>query len=114
MSPVTTEELVRVRRFGLYLLRTTAVVFVLILVTCTAWVGYSAYHSESAGVRTAFYSSFPIGAGFCSLLGAIAGHYLVKTSVTAKLLISVVAGVVGGACSLAMAALFFLVIFPAL
>jgi hypothetical protein len=47
-------------------------------------------------------------------LGAIAGHYLVKTSVTAKLLISVVAGVVGGACSLAMAALFFLVIFPAL
>lgn len=114
MSQVTTEELVRVRRFGLYLLCTTAVLFVLTLVTCTAWVGYSAYHSESAGVRAAFYSSFPIGAGFCSFLGAIAGYKLVKTSVTAKLLISVVAGGVGGVCSLAMVALFYLVVFPAL
>ncbi len=112
--PQDDAEFNRVRKVGLLVLGAFGALFVLMLCGGGGWVGWSGYHSESAGVRAMYLVAAPLGGAFFGLVGAAAGHFLVKKSAAAKVAVPVVLGGIGGAGTLAATFVFFELIFPAL
>ena len=80
-----------------------------------AGVGVSAYSSESAGVTAAQLAAFPLGFTLAGALGAAGIHFGVRDATTPVQVGGPVGcGCLGGVAMVAVAVLFFAVIFPAL
>ncbi len=112
--PQNDAERKRARKVGLLMLGAFGAMALLACCGGGAWVGFAGYNSESAGVRAMYVAALPMGFTLFGLLGAAAGHFLVKESALLKVVLPVVAGGVGGPLVLALIFVFFQFIFPAL
>ena len=112
--PQNDAERKRVRKVGLMMLAAFGAMALLSCCGGGAWVGYAGYNSESAGVRAMYFAALPMGFTLFGLLGAAAGHFLVKQSAVMKVILPVVVGGLGGLMVLTLTFVFFQFIFPGL
>ena len=84
----------------------------LLSVVAGAWVGWSAYHSESAGVSASLAAVFPVTFVWSGTVGAVLAQLMLKGA--ARVGVPFGCGCLGGVVGALGAAFFFGVIFPAL